>query len=102
MASEKNSDIKCIFEFEKEMWEFMKSTWIPEYGEEYCKYVKDEANKLLVKYRHDFCIASICLYLEYLKWKHKKYKGETNLDFNTWLYADREKIFKTKLRSMNE
>lgn len=102
MAGVKNSDIQDVFEFEREMWDFIKATWIPEYSKEYWNHIKNEANNLLEKYKNDFCVASVCLYIEYLKWKHKKYSGETKLDFNTWIYKEREKMFESKLRSINE
>lgn len=89
MAGVKNSDIPDIFEFMGEMWAFMKSVWIPEDSTEYWENTACEAQKLLDKYRHDFCVAAVCFVLEYLKWRRRKDKGTTELDFNTWLHIDR-------------
>lgn len=97
MASVKKSDIPEISEFMSDIWTFMKSFWIPEDNEEYWMAVKDASNKILGKYDHDFCRAETCFILEYLKWRSKKDKKETEYDFNTWLYAERAEMARLKM-----
>lgn len=102
MAGVKNEDVPDVFKFMTDIWRFMKRFWLPEDNEEYWKDISCESRKLLDEYRQDFCVALVCFVLEYLKWKYKKNKGKTKLDFNTWLYVDRAELAKTKRAKLFE
>lgn len=70
MASVKNSDIKEIFAFMGDFWNFVKEFWIPENEGAYWEQVSQKSIELNEKYHGNrFCQIMLLAYTDYLEEK---------------------------------
>lgn len=79
MGSVKNSDIKEIFSFMGDFWNFVKEFWIPEDNDAYWEQIVKASSELNVKYQNNrFCQIMILAYMDYLEEKQTGRKVKKN------------------------
>ena len=65
MASVKTEEIQEVSQFMRELWPFMKATWMPEDNEGYWTELIDKADALIGKYDIPIAKKFIIAYLEH-------------------------------------